>query len=179
MKIYYSSEDQNKIFHPANSILEATYLIYSETIDYSNCETTCYETTGLFLWFHLLKVSASHSNLSVGWPILPVSSSTPVSVTSMVCSNCADLEPSFVTAVQPKGETVERDRWRKGETVEKRQKKEKTVERDRGRRRGRGKVGVWKGEAGEIGEWVRGQENGWLKGVRGREGEQREWCHQR
>ena len=50
---------------------------------------------------HLLNVSKSHIILSVGCPILAVINSQPLSVTSIVCSNWADLEPSMVTAVQP------------------------------------------------------------------------------
>lgn len=50
---------------------------------------------------YLFHVSASHTSRSVGSPARAVSSSQPVSVTSMVCSNWADLDPSMVTAVHP------------------------------------------------------------------------------
>lgn len=69
---------------------------------------------------HLLKHSASHKILSVGCPTLPVNISTPDSVTSIVCSNWADLDPSIVTAVQPKRKKLRKIKTEKKEERRKR-----------------------------------------------------------
>jgi len=49
--------------------------------------------------------------MKYGTPLLPkrlVKMSTPVSVTNNVCSNCADNNPSTVTAVQLSGQHLSR-----------------------------------------------------------------------
>ena len=74
------------------------------TLDwYMKCLMHCWACTSVRVYYE----SIWSKKCGLPWPSpLAVSTSTPVSVTIMVCSNWADHLPSVVTAVQSSGQSV-------------------------------------------------------------------------